>query len=54
MKFLDLQDFLLAFGVVSLCAGVGFIYWPAALVLFGLLCLCAVFLIEKTKSKATN
>lgn len=51
---LDLQDALLTLGILAVCSGVGFIYWPAAVILFGLLCLCAVFLIEKTKSKATN
>ena len=49
MKHIDVQDILLLAGVASLCTGVGFIYWPAALVLFGTLCLLGVILIERAK-----
>ena len=46
---LDLQDWLLLVGVVCVCTGVGFIYWPASLILLGLLCLSNVLLIERAK-----
>lgn len=49
MKKLDLQDGLLLVGVATLCAGVGFIYWPASLIVFGVLSLAAVFLIARTQ-----
>ena len=45
MKF-DLQDALLLVGVASLVGGVAMWSRPAALVLFGLLCLLAVVLIQ--------
>jgi hypothetical protein len=48
MKF-DLQDCLLAAGFVSFETGVGFIYWPAALILAGLLCFAFALAIEREK-----
>jgi hypothetical protein len=44
---LDLQDCLLIIGVLLLVAGTGAIYWPAGLILAGLLCLLFAFLIER-------
>jgi len=54
MKSLDLQDGLILAGTASLCAGVGFIYWPFSLILFGLLCFVAVILIQRTKAIKSN
>jgi hypothetical protein len=51
MKKFDLQDGVLALGVAALCAGVGCVYWPAALIVLGLLCFWAVWLMERTKTK---
>lgn len=45
----DFQDALLGMGVILLAAGVAAIYWPAALILLGLLALAAVVLIERTR-----
>jgi hypothetical protein len=46
---IDLQDLLLISGIASVCAGVGFIYRPASLILFGSICLASVILIERSK-----
>lgn len=46
MKF-DRQDAFLVIGVASLVAGVAMWSRPAALILFGLLCLFDVLLIER-------
>jgi hypothetical protein len=55
MKRFDLQDSLLLTGVLSLETGVAAIYWPAALILLGLLCLGGVLLIERArKAKEKN
>lgn len=48
MKF-DLQDALLLAGGISLVGGVAWIYKPAGMILFGLLCLAAVMMIERAK-----
>jgi len=49
MKHIDVQDILLLAGVASLCTGVGVVYWPAAVILFGIICLILVLLIERSK-----
>ena len=46
---LDLQDGLLLAGVGCLVTGVAMVYVPAALILFGAICLGAVCAIERTK-----
>ena len=45
----DWQDALLVAGFVCLETGVAFIYWPAALILAGLLFFLFAFLIERAK-----
>jgi hypothetical protein len=50
IKNLDLQDALLLMGVGSLCGGIAAVYWPAALMMFGLICLTAVYLIERSRN----
>ena len=45
----DLQDCLIVGGFICLVTGVGVIYWPAALILAGLLFFAAVWLIELAK-----
>ena len=49
MKRIDLQDVLLLAGIVSIVGGVAVWSRPAASVLFGLLCLFAVWQIERGK-----
>lgn len=51
---LDLQDFMLMAGFVSFVAGVAFIYWPAGLIVAGILFFAAVYLIERAKRKANG
>ncbi len=46
----DVQDALLIAGVTALCLGVGMIYIPAAVMLFGAFCLTAVVFIERSKT----
>lgn len=45
----DLQDALLALGIALLAGGVAAIYWPAALILGGVIALLMVALIERAK-----
>lgn len=45
----DLQDFLLALGVISLETGVALLSVPAALILGGALCLFFAWLIQRAK-----
>lgn len=54
MKKFDLQDALLAVSVLSVEGGVGAIYWPAALILLGLLAFGAVLLIQIGKKDKAN
>lgn len=53
MKGWDLQDGLLVCGFCCLEGGVAAIYWPAALILAGLLCFGFAYSIEKLKAKET-
>lgn len=50
----DLQDFLLALGVIALEAGVGMLSVPAALILGGALCLFFAWLMERAKKRGTT
>ncbi len=48
-KRLDLQDALLVVGFLGLESGVAAIYWPAALILGGVICFSFAYLIERAK-----
>jgi hypothetical protein len=48
---IDLQDALLVLGIALFESGVAAIYWPAALILGGVMCLFLTALIERTKPK---
>jgi hypothetical protein len=50
-RLLDLQDVLLALGFLALTRGVAAIYWPAALILAGLIFFTFALLIERAKKQ---
>jgi hypothetical protein len=54
MKHIDLQDLLLAGGLISLESGVAILSRPAALIMGGLICLFFVLLIEHAKAKTAR
>ena len=49
MKNLDLQDVLIVAGFLGLESGVAAIYWPAALILGGLMSFAFALLIERSQ-----
>ena len=49
MKNLDLQDVLIVAGFLGLESGVAAIYWPAALILAGLIFFSFALLIERSQ-----
>lgn len=53
-RSVDLQDILLASGILFLEAAASVIWWPAALILAGLFCLGFAFLIERDRAKRKN
>ena len=51
MGKIDVQDVLLLAGFCGVETGIGFIYWPAALIIGGLICFGFAYLIHCCKQK---